>query len=124
MALIKCAECGDEISDKAVACPRCGYPLQESQDRVESPAPQQRRARGRSTVETRSIRDAKPTAPLLVERSLLWRGRGIAIMIVGLMVVFYVASLMSGQSGTNSGSTRSAPSQSAPAAQPAAAPKA
>lgn len=26
MALIKCSECGQEISDKAVACPNCGNP--------------------------------------------------------------------------------------------------
>ena len=27
MALIKCRECGQEISDKAAACPHCGAPL-------------------------------------------------------------------------------------------------
>lgn len=27
MALIKCPECGREVSDKAPACPNCGYPL-------------------------------------------------------------------------------------------------
>ena len=27
MALIKCPECGKEISDKAEHCPRCGYPI-------------------------------------------------------------------------------------------------
>jgi len=27
MALIKCPECGKEISDKAMACPNCGMPL-------------------------------------------------------------------------------------------------
>lgn len=27
MALIKCQECGKEISDKAVSCPNCGCPL-------------------------------------------------------------------------------------------------
>lgn len=27
MALIKCPECGNEISDKATACPHCGAPL-------------------------------------------------------------------------------------------------
>jgi len=27
MALIKCPECGKEISDKAPACPNCGIPL-------------------------------------------------------------------------------------------------
>lgn len=27
MALIQCPECGNEISDKASACPNCGYPV-------------------------------------------------------------------------------------------------
>ena len=27
MAMIKCAECGEEISSKAKKCPSCGYPL-------------------------------------------------------------------------------------------------
>ncbi len=27
MALIKCEECGKEISDKAVSCPNCGCPI-------------------------------------------------------------------------------------------------
>ncbi len=30
MALIKCPECGKEVSDKAKNCPTCGYPLIES----------------------------------------------------------------------------------------------
>lgn len=29
MALVKCKECGKEISDKATACPNCGCPLSE-----------------------------------------------------------------------------------------------
>ena len=28
MALIKCPECGKEISDKASNCPSCGYPIE------------------------------------------------------------------------------------------------
>lgn len=27
MALIKCSECGADISEKASACPKCGCPL-------------------------------------------------------------------------------------------------
>jgi hypothetical protein len=27
MALIKCIECGAEVSDKAAACPKCGHPV-------------------------------------------------------------------------------------------------
>lgn len=29
MALIKCTECGKEISDKAERCPNCGYPIKD-----------------------------------------------------------------------------------------------
>ena len=28
MALIKCPECSNEVSDKAASCPKCGYPIQ------------------------------------------------------------------------------------------------
>jgi uncharacterized membrane protein YvbJ len=27
MALINCGECGDEVSDKAPTCPKCGVPI-------------------------------------------------------------------------------------------------
>ncbi len=27
MALLKCPECAHDVSDKAVACPNCGYPM-------------------------------------------------------------------------------------------------
>ncbi len=30
MALIKCSECGKEISDKATSCPHCGFVTDES----------------------------------------------------------------------------------------------
>ena len=29
MALIKCPECGQEISDQATSCPNCGCPMKE-----------------------------------------------------------------------------------------------
>lgn len=29
MALVKCPECGHEVSDKAIACPSCAYPLHQ-----------------------------------------------------------------------------------------------
>lgn len=35
MALIKCPECNLSISDKAAACPNCGYPLQPAPEPVE-----------------------------------------------------------------------------------------
>lgn len=38
MALIKCRECGKEISDQAQSCPGCGCPV-----RIQKPQPQQQR---------------------------------------------------------------------------------
>jgi DNA-directed RNA polymerase subunit RPC12/RpoP len=32
MALIKCPECGKEISDKATACPNCGNPMNQQEE--------------------------------------------------------------------------------------------
>ena len=34
MALIKCSECGKEISDKAVSCPKCGNPINEKKEKT------------------------------------------------------------------------------------------
>jgi len=39
MALIRCAECGNEISDKASACPRCGAPVGSGVAPAPPPAP-------------------------------------------------------------------------------------
>lgn len=35
MALIKCPECGKEISDKASSCPSCGYPINNTEIETE-----------------------------------------------------------------------------------------
>ena len=34
MALIKCSECGKEISDKATNCPNCGCPIEKETRKV------------------------------------------------------------------------------------------
>lgn len=38
MSLIKCPECGKEISDKAISCPMCGYPTKEISNELQ-PSP-------------------------------------------------------------------------------------
>ncbi len=30
MALIKCPECKNQVSDKAVTCPHCGFPIAQT----------------------------------------------------------------------------------------------
>ena len=39
MALIKCDECGRDVSDKAVSCPNCGNPITDSYELDEIDAP-------------------------------------------------------------------------------------
>ncbi len=34
MAMIKCSECGKEISEKAKICPNCGNPIRHKQERL------------------------------------------------------------------------------------------
>lgn len=35
MALISCPECGKEISDKALACPHCGNPMNQPTQQIQ-----------------------------------------------------------------------------------------
>lgn len=39
MALIKCPECGKEISDKAESCIHCGFPIQKALKKEDTPTP-------------------------------------------------------------------------------------
>jgi uncharacterized membrane protein YvbJ len=32
MAMIKCPECGNDVSDKAVSCPKCGCPINNEKE--------------------------------------------------------------------------------------------
>ncbi len=36
MALIKCPECGKEISDQSIVCINCGYPINQPQQTVDT----------------------------------------------------------------------------------------
>jgi uncharacterized membrane protein YvbJ len=40
MALIKCSECGNDVSDKAPACPNCGNPINGSAVQIVNPSGQ------------------------------------------------------------------------------------
>lgn len=36
MALINCSECNNEVSDRAVACPKCGCPISNKVEPVQT----------------------------------------------------------------------------------------
>lgn len=33
MSLLKCPECGKEVSDKAGVCPNCGFPIEKKDEK-------------------------------------------------------------------------------------------
>lgn len=39
MALIQCPECGKQVSDQAMACPECAYPLNKERSGTSLPTP-------------------------------------------------------------------------------------
>ena len=49
MAIIKCAECGRDISDAAAACPGCGHPLKPNAESSRAPAVTPQPATAKST---------------------------------------------------------------------------
>ena len=51
MAMIACAECGKEISDRAKICPHCGNPMRESApEKTESEGPRKKEKKERPTL--------------------------------------------------------------------------
>ena len=71
MAIVLCPECQKEISEKAVTCPHCGYPLKPS-------------APNHSSVQ----------APVVQKRKIPGRGFGITSMVLGIISIVYVPFLV------------------------------
>ncbi|MFA5616302.1 MAG: zinc ribbon domain-containing protein [Syntrophorhabdaceae bacterium] len=88
MPLIKCAECGKEISDKAFSCPHCGAPLNE-EEQLNNPF---RPKKVDLNIEKFEITDKK------------WKkyyALGIPLLAIGLPLFFY--NLMMGVMGSATG---------------------
>ena len=76
MALIKCSECGRQVSDKAESCPQCGAPIASA---LETEAAG---AKLRTTQQT----STRLKTHILISAILFWAG------IVGIIVVVQSAS--------------------------------
>jgi len=63
MALICCPECGKQVSDQAVSCPFCGYPLAS----ISRPGHEPLQASSMSDQELQTPGDTPPASPQQVE---------------------------------------------------------
>jgi len=73
MALIRCPECGREISDKATACPGCGYPMPPAAPEADDIA--------------RRLEEAKQKDAAFLKKATLGMGLAILLMLVMVFVL-------------------------------------
>jgi len=66
MALIKCAECGKEVSDKAAACPGCGAPI--------------------AAVSPPQVSLAPASHARVTRTGAKWEGIGFVLIVIGIVV--------------------------------------
>ena len=91
MALIKCPECGKEISDMATTCIYCGYP-------IKTDVSLQR------TTSTQNVHSAnKPTSQVNNSNNSSSGKGGCLITIVVVLLIGMLLSMCSSGSGSNSG---------------------
>ena len=79
MALIKCIECGKEISDKASTCPNCGCPVSVAENK-----------------ENRSSEREESNVKSLTKKANGFPRRIVAIFSVIVLLVFVIASIPTG----------------------------
>lgn len=104
MSLIKCSECGKEISDKAAACPYCGCPVEISLSKIEKQA--------KSAKEEKPKAAFKPNYAMTIEEPKQKQSEGsfafgiiIACVVLTLVITGIVAITSSGKTEQSMPST-------------------
>ena len=96
MALIKCTECGNDVSDAASVCPKCGYPIaeitQQSRNSMQQTLDDWRN--GRITTEEFNKRKSAliPTTrgiPRIFQRFNEWRNLNWRNYIIGILAFVF-----------------------------------
>lgn len=97
MALIKCPECGKEISDRAKECPRCGISMEEIQARLQGNKTG-KGSKGESENNARTHKEEKKHTPPKGKKWLYYVIPAAIILIIAGIV--FLPRLLSGIRGT------------------------
>ena len=89
MALIKCSECGREISDKAGSCPHCGCPVAGTEELVEKSAMEKDASEGKE--EEIKPEETKPEEVKPKEKKKL--SKGVILAIIVAVAVLAIAAI-------------------------------
>jgi uncharacterized membrane protein YvbJ len=88
MALIKCKECGREISDAADSCPHCGFPLKQESNNNENITKKQME----EIVKDSEKRAYKDKTKKSISSCIVW----IVIFFIILVIIGYCSLNLSG----------------------------
>lgn len=89
MALIKCPECGKEISDKAESCPNCGCPVKsENSEIIQKDAIQEEFDNEGNVSMDEAIKIEKPEKKPLSKKVIIGIVVAIVMVIIGTVVYF------------------------------------
>ena len=88
MALIKCKECGKEISDAADSCPHCGFPLKQESNNDENITKKQME----EIVKDSEKRAYKDKTKKSISSCIVW----IVIFFIILVIIGYCSLNLSG----------------------------
>lgn len=94
MALMKCPECGKEISDKAMLCPNCGYPIAQCKNLKKEEYTSKENAVEENTVEENTAQEKiilpKENVKISPKKAAIV---GISI-VLGITAIFSLTSLL------------------------------
>ena len=85
MALVKCPECGNEVSDQASMCPNCGYNVQEHFKKIKQEEERKRIAESLKKQQAQQNNQRQYTQPQKSESS-----SGCLIWIIVIVVLFLI----------------------------------
>lgn len=110
VALIKCPECGREVSDKAISCPNCGYPI--TQDPLEwamdfetSPSAQAREPKKEQPVSEAAIPSGGRNYKTAVKKKDYRSAVIIVVLAVALITFGIINGVTSGKQPSSSASS-------------------
>lgn len=89
MALIKCTECGKEISDKAKACPNCGCPVEAEKPAVQEQSEVKEHKHDEDMEkESKGKKEKKPSS----KKTVIIVGVIISVAIIGCVIYFVLTA--------------------------------
>lgn len=99
MALIKCPECGNDVSTEASACPKCGFPIREKNSQIKHEDEQEKE--GIPFIDMRNLDDEQEESAPQINYNAEKKGgclKAVLVIIGILLGIIVLGAMCSGES--------------------------